>query len=120
MAISFDKLEAVGFGDFEVMPQMDKEQQLRVKALEIKDNNLDEAIEVLSACFGAENTAKIKEFMQKNMFQMDMIKLRTYLTQGNEGVKSLQSRMDRIIDKKMDEALAAMEELATTGDVKSE
>lgn len=106
MALTLSKIEAVKFGDFEVIPQMDKEQKLRVRNLEIKQDDFDEAIDILSRCFGSENTEKVREFMSKHMFYLDFIRLKTYLTQGESGLKSLDDRMDRAMDKEMEKKLS--------------
>lgn len=105
MAFNLSKIEAVKFGDFELEPQMDREQLLRVRSLKIDQDDFSEASEVLSKCFGSENTVRVKEFMEKNMFYMDYIRLQTYLTQGNGGLADLDRRMDKIFDKQIDEYL---------------
>lgn len=105
MALELSTIEAVKFGDFEVVPQMDKEQALRVRSLKIDANDFTEAIDVLSKCFGAENTTRVKEFMEKNLFHLDFIKLQIYLTQGDQGLKEFKERMDMITEKQIDEYL---------------
>lgn len=106
MALTLSKIEAVKFGDFEVVPQMDKEQKLRVRNLKIEQDNFEEAIDILSRCFGSENTEKVRDFMSNNMFYLDFMRLQTYLTQGESGLKSLDERMDRAIDKEMEKRMA--------------
>lgn len=106
MALSLAKIEPVNFGDFPAKPQMDKEMIMRVRALNIDQNDFDPAIELLSRCFGVENTERIREFMKKNMFYLDFIQLQVYLTQGEKGLVSLNQRMDRMIDEQMKQKLA--------------
>lgn len=106
MALTLSKIEAVKFGDFELTPQMDKEQKLRVRNLEIEQDNYDPAIDVLSRCFGSENTEKVREFMARNMFYMDFIRLKTYLSQGESGLKSLDERVDKFVEKEVEKKMA--------------
>lgn len=106
MAFNLAKIEAVSFGGFEVMPQMDKEQKLRVRSLEIDQSDFTEAIDILSKCFGSENTAQVREFMEKNMFYLDFVRLQTYLSQGESGLASLNERMDKFMDKEMERKMA--------------
>lgn len=104
MAFNFQKYEAVGFGDFQAMPKMDQEQELRVSTLEIKKENLEEVREVLSDCFG-DKAAEVKAFMKDNMFLTDFLRLQVYLTQGASGLKDFERRMDQLFDKQISEAL---------------
>lgn len=114
MALTLSKIDVVKFGDFELLPQMDKEQKMRVRSLEIKQDSYEDAIDVLARCFGSENTERVREFMEKHMFYLDFVRLQTYLTQGASGLESLDDRMEKMLDKEMDrrleEARAASEE----------
>lgn len=105
MALTLAKIEAVKFGDFELVPQMDKEQKLRIKELNIDQNDFTEAIDILSRCFGSENTERVREFMQKNMFYLDFVRLQTYLSQGESGLNSLDERMEKFMDKEMEKKI---------------
>lgn len=106
------KLESIKFGDFELLPKMDREQQLRVKNLKVSEDNLEEVQDVLSACFGVD-AGRVKEFMQKNMFLQDYSALKIYLAEGPSGLESYQKRMDKFMaeamDKVMTEQLEKME-----------
>lgn len=106
MALTLSKIEAVKFGDFEVIPQMDKEQKLRVRNLKIDQDNYEDAIDVLCRCFGSENSEKVREFMARNMFYMDFIRLKTYLSQGESGLKSLDERVDKFVEKEVEKKMA--------------
>ncbi len=106
MALTLAKIEAVRFGDFEVVPKFSQEQMLRVKNLKITEDNLEEARDVISKCFG-DDTEKVKIFMEKNLFLMDYTKLQVYLTQGQSGLDNFEKRMDRFMDKEMDKAMEA-------------
>lgn len=104
MAFNFRKFEAVGFGDLQAMPKMDAELNLRVSSLEITNDNLDEVRDTLASCFG-EKAAEVKAFMKDNMFLMDFMRLQVYLTQGENGLKDFERRMDRVFDKQISEAM---------------
>lgn len=104
MALTLAKIEAVRFGDFEVVPKFGQEQRKRVQNLRITEENLDEARDVIAACFG-DDSEKVKDFMKNNLFLMDYVKLQTYLTQGQFGLDSLEKRMNRYMDKEVDKAV---------------
>lgn len=104
MALQISKIEAVKFGDFELIPDIDKEQRLRVKNLEIHQDDYDEAIDILSRCFGSKNTEKVRKFMSKHMFYLDFVRLQTYLLQGESGLESLNENMDKLMAERMKEA----------------
>lgn len=105
MALKFSNIESVQFGDFAVAPQMDKEQKLRVSDLTINQDDFSEAIDLLSRCFGSENTEKVRAFMEKHMFYLDLVRLQTYLTQGESGLTSLDERMDKFMEKEMEKRI---------------
>lgn len=104
MALTLSKIEAVKFGDFEVVPEFGQEQKLRVQNLRIKEDNLEEVRSTLSQCFG-DKASEVKAFMEKNMFMMDYVRLQIYLTQGQSGLDSYEKRLDRFMDKEMDKAM---------------
>lgn len=110
MALAFSKIEALKFGNLEVVPQMGAEQRLRVKTLEMKEENIEEIREVLSACFG-EKAAEVKAFMEANLFLFDLMQIQIYLSQGQSGLDNLNKRMDKFMDKKI-EQLVDKEEAA--------
>lgn len=105
MALTLSKIEAIKFGDFELTPQMDKEQKLRVRSLEIDQNDFSDAIDILSRCFGSDNTERVRRFMEKHMFYLDFVRLQTYLTQGESGLASLDERMDKFMEKEMEKKI---------------
>lgn len=106
MALTLSKIEAVKFGDLEVVPKFGKELELRIRNLKITDDNLDEAADLISQCF-SDKAAEVKEFMTKNLFMMDYTKLQIYLTQGQSGLDSFEKRLDRFMDKEMEKAMEA-------------
>ena len=103
--LQFSELQPVTFGKIEAKPIMTQERRLRVANLKIKNTNNAEACEVMSQCFGA-YASEVEEFMKTNMSQMDLIKLQTYLVQGETGVADLERRMDNFMEKQMEKALA--------------
>lgn len=103
MAFRFQKIEKVGFGDLEVEPKMTEEQRLRLHNLKIDPENLTEASDVLSQCFGA-YAADVNNFMKKNMFFNDLVRLQMYLTQGPNAVADYDRRLDKAISEKMKES----------------
>lgn len=103
MALHFNAVEAVGFGDLKVKPQMTRELELRVKNLQITENNLSEAIDTLSSCFGAQ-AMEVKQFMQENMHEYDLVELSVYLLHGDSGLNNLRNVMQRTMNKHMEEA----------------
>lgn len=109
MAFNFSKIEAVRFGDFEVVPKMDREQKLRAQSVKVTEDNLEEVQDVLSACFGVD-AARVKEFMKANLFLQDYIQLQIYLTQGQRGLDSYNKRLDIAMEKEMDRALEKLHE----------
>lgn len=108
MALSFAKIEKIKFGNLEVAPQMTAEQKLRARNLKMEEDNMAEICKVLSECFG-DKAAEVREFMEKNLFLMDLVKIKIYLTEGQTGLEALNNRVDRMMDKEMDKLLAAKE-----------
>lgn len=104
MALNFNAIEAIGFGNLKVKPQMTKELELRVKNLKINEANREEAIEILSSCFGSYAT-EVKQFMQENMHEYDLIELSMYLAHGDRGLENFRSIMQKSMDKQMDQAV---------------
>lgn len=109
MGLKLSNLEPVDFGSFSAMPQLGQEQRLRVQNLEIEEDNLDEAREMIAKCFG-ENEERVKEFLAKNPFRTDYIRLQIYLTQGQSGIDNFERRMDAIMSKEMEKVQAKMAE----------
>lgn len=105
MALVFKEIESFKFGDLEVTPQMSTEQKLRVQNLKMAEGNEEEIREVLSACFGDKAT-EVKIFMERNLFLLDYIQIQVYLTQGQAGLDSLNQRMDKYMDKKVDQLIS--------------
>lgn len=106
MALTFSSIEALKFGNITAVPQMNAEQRLRVRNLDMKEENVPEIIDTLAACFG-DKSAEVKEFMTKNLFLMDFIQIQIYLTQGQTGLDALNARLDKFMDKRIDGLVAA-------------
>lgn len=103
MALKLQKIEKVEFGDLAVEPKMTQELRLRVSKLKISEANIDTAREILSSCFG-EFAAEVKEFMEKNLFIMDLTRIQVYLTQGASGLEGFEKRMDDFMKEEMKKA----------------
>lgn len=104
MALNFSKIEPVQFGDLKVDPEVNPEKRLRLQSLKITEDNLDEARELLSSCFG-KHADTVSTFMKDNLFLRDYLELQVYLTQGASGLDSFRSRIEKALDDKMSEAM---------------
>lgn len=104
MAFSFAKIKPVGFGDFEAIPKMTQEQKLRVSQLKISSQNLTEAQDILSQCFG-EKSSDVKAFMQENFHDTDYARLQVYLLDGEKGLEDFNRRLDALSLERMKEAI---------------
>lgn len=115
MALSFEKIDAVKFGDTPYLPQMTQELRLRLKDLKITSANLGEATELLSRCFG-DKAAEVKKFMDTNMFERALAKLQVYLTQGPEAAdvfdNSINGAITTEINKVVSDAAKSAKEAA--------
>lgn len=119
MALSLSKIEAVDFGGIQVIPKLDRTKLLRLREIEIKEENLDEAAEVLADCFGS-HKAEVEEFLKKNPFITNYTRLKIYLTQGQNGLDSYEKSMDTLMTeqmgKVMDDALKELKAKEETTD----
>lgn len=101
MALKFNKLEAVQFGDIVEVPVLDQEKKLRLKTLTRADS--DDAKDKMSACF-PQNQASIREFMNE-MSDYDLQRLFTYLVHGESGLelteKMVSQNMESVIKEKL-------------------
>lgn len=94
MALKFEKIEPVEFGDLKVMPKMNAEMKLRVQAIKQIDSD---ALDLFAECFEGYH-AEIREFLdQLNM--IDLYKLQAYLIGGNASVKAFEARLESIMAK---------------------
>lgn len=116
MALKLQKLEKIAFGDLEVAPQMTQEKRLRVANLKVTNQNLEEAREILSECFGA-YADEVKKFMEKNLFVLDLTRIQVYLTQGQSGLDSFEKRIDTLMEKELEKK---MEEAAEQREVEND
>ncbi len=108
MAFNFQKIEAVKFGNFEVVPQMTAEAHLRLSQLKIDKADLDEAAKVIAECFG-ENAEKVEAFLKQNRLTMEYQRLQTYLLQGQRGLDLLEQLMKESVEANMSKAMAEVE-----------
>ncbi|MCM1218198.1 MAG: hypothetical protein NC548_27245 [Lachnospiraceae bacterium] len=104
MALTFKKIEAFNFGGLKVEPQMTQELDLRVRNLKITTDNLNEARKTLASCFGT-NANEVEEFMAKNLFLLDLVKIQVYLTQGDSGLQAYEARMEKFLNKEVEKAM---------------
>lgn len=109
MSLKLSNLEPVNFGGFTAMPRLGQEQRLRVQSLEIEEDSLDNAREVIAQCFG-DDGERVKEFLAQNPFRTDYIRLQIYLTQGQSGLDNFERRMDSLMAKEMDKVQARLAE----------
>lgn len=85
--LKFEEIKKIQFGELKVLPQMDKDLELRVRSLNMGTfEGVQEAKEVLSACFGTENQAPIKAFMDSHMKPINLSVLQAYLLGGTQAV----------------------------------
>lgn len=103
MALSFEKIEAVRFGDLEAMPRMTQERRMRVGSLKLNAGDLDHAYSVLADCFD-EKSEEIKTFMAKNMPVLELTRLQAYLLGGEAGLRELDRKTELLMDKQVDDA----------------
>jgi len=104
MAYTISKKEPVSFGGLELMPEVNAEKRLRLEGLKITEDNLDEARALLASCFG-EHQAEVSEFMAANMFMRDYLELQVFLLQGSKGLDAYRSRVEKMLDEKMHDAM---------------
>lgn len=103
--LTFAKVQPVRFGDFTAMPEkLTSEAKLRINNLGFAtESQIEEAKKALSECFGA-SSAEVKAFMDDNMSVSDLQSLQTYLTQGPQGLKTLQEAVNGAIQEAMRKA----------------
>lgn len=104
MALTFNKLEPVRFGEIVAMPVLSQELKLRVQQLKPEADNMEETRNILSECFGEKSMA-VKEFMRENFSNMDYIRLQVYLLNGDKGLEDIERRMDIVSTEEMRKAM---------------
>jgi len=82
MALSFNGLEAVKFGEIVALPTMTAEARLRIQSGNLKSaEGRGKLIKAMADCFG-DDSAKIADFMTKSMSDYELSLLRAYLVGG--------------------------------------
>ena len=105
ISAGFSSINPGRFGDFEAMPNINSEMKLRLKTLQIKgEQDVENAISIMSKCFDEQE--KVREFMEKNMFAADFLRLRAFLAEGPQGLKQYDDAIKSAIDKEVDAAIA--------------
>lgn len=109
MAFTFPTIEPVKFGDFEAVPKMTAEAQLRLSQLKISPENLDEAAKAIAECFG-ENAEKVEEILRANRLTMEYQRLQAYLLQGQKGLELIDKLLEESINDNLEKALKVAQE----------
>lgn len=108
MAFKMSKREPVDFGGEVYMPKIDAELKMRIASLSFKTiDDLDEAYSVFGEAFPG-HEKDVAKFLRENAGAYGLIELQTYLTQGDEGLDMLHSRVDKFVDKQVDAAISEM------------
>ena len=82
MALEFNQIEAIKFGDIVVQPKVDVEKRLRLQTAKLTNQTeLNETIDLIAECCG-EQGAKVKEFIENNLGVLDIARIQAYLAGG--------------------------------------
>lgn len=93
MALEFNKIEAIKFGDVVVEPKVDVETRLRLQTTKLSTaQDITEAIDVIAGCCG-DKAEQVKEFIANNLGVMDIMRVQAYLAGG----KTLLDAIDKKI-----------------------
>lgn len=112
MKLRVETIEPVEFGDsLSVMPEVDNELKLRLGQLKFQTvEDIDEAIDVISSAFG-KYSAEVKTFLVKNNVGLQgLVQLQTYLAGGADALKMYRNQIEKMVDKQVETAIAAMGE----------
>lgn len=83
MALEFNKIQPVRFGDFEAVPKVTTSAKMRLREISFKtQEEISESKSILAGCFG-KNEDKVLDFMNENMSTFDMQRLQAYLLGGD-------------------------------------
>ncbi len=82
MALEFNKISPIRFGDFEATPKLTASARLRASKIKLGGDNA-EAMETLSQCFG-NKSEDVLAFMKENMSTLDLQRLQAYIVGGDE------------------------------------
>lgn len=82
MALEFDKISPIRFGDFEATPKLTASLRLRASKIKLGGDN-EEAMETLSQCFG-NKSEDVLAFMKENMSTLDLQRLQAYIVGGDQ------------------------------------
>lgn len=99
MALQFNGIEAIRFGDIVSTPKIDAETRLRLQGVKLNTKDaVNEAIEVLSSCFGADSVA-IKQFMAEQMSEYELAKLQAYLLGGDSMLEVFEKQFNKNLEQ---------------------
>lgn len=99
MALEFNSIQPVRFGEIEATPKITTSTRLRLQKITFGGDNSG-AMETLSECFGAQSD-EVLDFMKKNMSTLQLQRLQAYLLGGDE----MLDRLDRTIDEAIKESM---------------
>lgn len=96
MALKFNKLEPIEFGDKKYQPTVSPETRRRI-VLEMAQpstaENDEVAIDTICHCFG-DKSNEVKEFINANIGQNGIKTLQLYLTEGDKGLEALNKSIE--------------------------
>ena len=99
MALQFNSIQPVRFGEIEATPKMTTSSRMRVQKVKFGGDNI-EAMETLAECFG-NNSDGVLDFMKKNMTTLDLQRLQAYLIGGESMLDTLDHTIDEVIKASM-------------------
>lgn len=93
MALSFNGLQPVRFGDRECAPKIDAETQLRLQSINGYGPETDE---ILASAF-PDDAIYVREFMAKNMTTYEKEELHAYLLGGEAMLDNLRNTLTGVL-----------------------
>lgn len=99
MALQFNTIQPVRFGEIEATPKMTTSSRMRVQRVQFGGDN-SEAMETMAECFGNKSD-EVLDFMKKNMSTLDLQRLQAYLIGGESMLETLDRTIDETIKASM-------------------
>lgn len=93
MALEFNQIEAIKFGDIVVRPKVDMETKLRLQSAKLSNaTEMEETIELIANACG-DKSKEVKEFIEENLGIVDIARIQAYLAGGQTLLDALDKNM---------------------------
>ena len=93
MALEFNQIEAIKFGDIVARPKVDMETKLRLQSAKLSNAaEMAETIELIANACG-DKSKEVKEFIEENLGIVDIARIQAYLAGGKTLLDALDKNM---------------------------